>query len=380
MSASDSDLEKTELPSQHKLDQAREEGHVPRSRELSACLSLLSIGGILWLAGSSLQAELSLSLQDSLSFNHTLATDPGRLCEQVAHTISRLIWRCLPWSVAVFLLNLLAPFMAGGWLFSFKHLGPRFSRLDPIAGIGRLVSAESMMELGKAMIKVSLVGGVAWLALSQEIDKMSGMASLGVGQQSRELADLLISVFLSMAGTLGLIAALDVRLQRWRHTRQLMMTRDELRREHREHEGNPEVKGRLRSLQREMARRRMMAAIPSADVVITNPTHYAVAISYAESSNSAPRVVAKGIDQLAAKIRQRAEDHHIPLLASPSLARALYWHVEIGDAIPEKLYTAVAQVLAYVFQLRAGHAPEQLGHLAVPEDLSRPRDTRWLDE
>ncbi len=369
MAAQDSDLEKTELPSQHKLDQAREEGNVPRSRELAACVSLLAGGLLLWMMGSDLQGALSAVLRDALSFSRAEATDPVQLLEQVGQRAGRVIWHFLPFAAIIVVLSIVAPLLVGGWIFALKNAGPRFSRIDPLAGIGRMVSIDSLAEFGKAVVKAVLVGVVAWLSLSRQWDELLALPSQSVNQQASALADLLLSAFFPLAGTLALIAAVDVPWQRWRHTRQLMMTREEVRQEHKEQEGSPEVKGRIRTLQREMARRRMMSAIPTADVVITNPTHYAVALSYSESSQSAPRVVAKGTDEVAARIRALAAEHRVPLLESPPLARALYRHVEIGDAIPEKLYTAVAQVLAYVFQLRSGGDPERPTDIAVPEGM-----------
>ncbi len=369
MAAQDSDLEKTELPSQHKLDQAREEGNVPRSRELAACVSLLAGGLLLWMMGSDLQGELSAVLRDALSFSRAEATDPVQLLEQVGQRAGRVIWHFLPFAAIIVALSIVAPLLVGGWIFALKNAGPRFSRIDPLAGIGRMVSVDSLAEFGKAVVKAVLVGVVAWLSLSRQWNELLALPSQSVNEQASALADLLLSAFFPLAGTLALIAAVDVPWQRWRHTRQLMMTREEVRQEHKEQEGSPEVKGRIRTLQREMARRRMMSAIPTADVVITNPTHYAVALSYSESSQSAPRVVAKGTDEMAARIRALAAEHRVPLLESPPLARALYRHVEIGDAIPEKLYTAVAQVLAYVFQLRSGGDPERPTDIAVPEGM-----------
>ncbi len=369
MAAQDSDLEKTELPSQHKLDQAREEGNVPRSRELAACVSLLAGGLLLWMMGSDLQGALSAVLRDALSFSRAEATDPVQLLEQVGQRAGRVIWHFLPFAAIIVALSIVAPLLVGGWIFALKNAGPRFSRIDPLAGIGRMVSVDSLAEFGKAVVKAVLVGVVAWLSLSRQWNELLALPSQSVNEQASALADLLLSAFFPLAGTLALIAAVDVPWQRWRHTRQLMMTREEVRQEHKEQEGSPEVKGRIRALQREMARRRMMSAIPTADVVITNPTHYAVALSYSESSQSAPRVVAKGTDEMAARIRALAAEHRVPLLESPPLARALYRHVEIGDAIPEKLYTAVAQVLAYVFQLRSGGDPERPTDIAVPEGM-----------
>ena len=366
MSAHDSDLEKTEPASQRKLDLAREEGDVPRSRELAACVSLVVGGLLLWMMGSELQSELTGMLKDSLSFSRAMATDPALLIEHAAHSSARMLWIILPLGTVLLLCIALAPLAVGGWLFSVKALSPQLSRLDPVAGIARMFSVQALAELGKSVLKALLVGTVTWFVLSRQQNDVFALTTLTVKEQAHALGRLLMASFFPLTGTLALIAAIDVPLQRWRHAKKLMMTREEVRQEHKEQEGNPEIKGRIRAQQRDMARRRMMAAIPKADVVITNPTHYAVALSYAEKSNAAPIVVAKGADEIAATIRAIATEHQVPLLESPPLARALYQHAELGDAIPERLYTAVAQVLAYVFQLRAGAQP------ALPEDIVVP--------
>lgn len=372
MSAHDSDLEKTEPASQRKLDLAREEGDVPRSRELTACLSLVVGGLLLWMMGAQLQGELSTMLRQSLSFTRAMATDPDLLMEHAVRSGLQMLWVMLPWGAALLLCIALAPLAVGGWLFSLKSLAPQFSRLDPIAGAARMFSVQALAELGKSVLKALLVGVVTWVVLSRQQGELLMLTTLPVKEQAHALGRLLMAIFFPLAGTLALIAAIDVPLQRWRHAKKLMMTREEVRQEHKEQEGNPEIKARIRAQQREMARRRMMAAIPTADVVITNPTHYAVALSYAEKSNAAPVVVAKGADEVAAKIRAIAAEHQVPLLESPPLARALYRHAELGDAIPERLYTAVAQVLAYVFQLRAGAQPTLPEAIVVPADMDIP--------
>ncbi len=366
--AADSELEKTEPASPRRLEQAREEGNVPRSRELSACASLVAGGMLLWMLGGAIESGLSLMLRDALSFPRTLAFDPAALLEHGGQMLGRAVWLLLPFAAVLLAVTLAAPLAVGGWLFSSKSFLPKFDRLDPIAGIGRLFSLHALGELGKALAKTLLVALAAWFVIRSQSETVFALASVPADSAGQALGKLLFLAFVPMAGVLALIAAVDVPWQRWQYAKKLMMTREEVRQEHKEQEGNPEIKGRIRAQQREMARRRMMAEVPKADVVVTNPTHYAVALKYSESQHAAPIVLAKGADELAAKIRAIAAEHQVPLLEAPPLARALYRHTEPGDAIPERLYTAVAQVLAYVFQLRAGARP------ALPESLDVPAD------
>ena len=370
--AADSELEKTEPASERRLQQAREDGQVPRSRELAACASLLAGGLLLWTTGASLQSALALLLKDTLSFPREFAFEPALLLEHGSHVLGRVLWALLPFAAVVLAAVIVSPLLVGGWLFSAKALAPKFDRLDPVAGIARMFSLQSLGELGKALAKTVLVGAAAWYVVRSHADDVFALAMVPVGAGDLSLGHLLFVAFASMVGVLALVAAADVPWQRWRHAKQLMMTREEVRQEHKEQEGNPEIKGRIRAQQREMARRRMMADVPKADVVVTNPTHYAVALKYSEGRDAAPVVLAKGADDVAAKIREIAGEYGIPMLEAPPLARALYRHVEPGDAIPERLYTAVAQVLAYVFQLRAGGAPERPDDLPVPADMDIP--------
>ncbi len=367
--AADSDLEKTEPASPRRLEKAREEGNVPRSRELAACASLVAGGTLLWVLGGALESGLSLMLRDGLSIPRALAFDPVALLEHGSQLIGRVLWLLLPFAAILLAVILAAPLTVGGWLFSSSALLPKFERLDPVAGIGRMFSMHALGELGKAIAKTVLVGLAGWFVLRSEAQTVFSLASLPADSAAQALGSLLMAAFVPMAGVLALIAAVDVPWQRWQHAKKLMMTREDVRQEHKEQEGNPEIKGRIRAQQREMARRRMMAEVPKADVVITNPTHYAVALKYSETEHAAPVVLAKGADDVAAKIREIAAEHRIPLLEAPLLARALYRHTEPGDIIPERLYTAVAQVLAYVFQLRTGADPALPDKLDVPADM-----------
>jgi flagellar biosynthetic protein FlhB len=261
-----------------------------------------------------------------------------------------------------------------GWLVSDKALTPNFSRLNPLQGFSNMFSLHSLGELGKAVAKVVLIGGVAtWVTLGHT------QAALGLAAESLPAAiahgaQILGMCFLAVAGSLALIAAIDVPFQIWHHRSKLKMSRDELKREAKEQEGDPQVKAAIRSQQREMARKRMMAAVPKADVVVVNPTRYAVALRYDDTRMRAPRVVAKGMHLIAQNIRAAAEAHHVPVLQSAALARALYRHSEIGDEIPGALYAAVAEVLAWVFQLRryqsvGGTAPIAPESIVVPDGM-----------
>ncbi len=367
--AADSELEKTEPASPRRLEQAREEGNVPRSRELAACASLVTGGTLLWVMGGSLESSLAQMLRDALSFPRELAFDPVALMEHGGQMLGRVLWALLPFAAILLGVAIVAPLAVGGWLFSAKSFLPKFDRLDPVAGIGRLFSLHALGELGKALAKTALVGLAAWFVIGSQSDAVFALASVPADDAGHSLGKLLFVAFVPMAGVLALIAAVDVPWQRWQYAKKLMMTREEVRQEHKEQEGNPEIKARIRAQQREMARRRMMADVPKADVIVTNPTHYAVALKYSETHDAAPVVLAKGADEIAAKIREIAVEHQIPLLEAPPLARALYRHTEPGDTIPERLYTAVAQVLAYVFQLRAGAHPALPENLAVPADM-----------
>jgi flagellar biosynthesis protein FlhB len=272
------------------------------------------------------------------------------------------------------LVALVSPLLIGGWMFSTKALMPNFGRMNPMSGIGNIISTRSLVELGKAIIKAVVIGSIAWIVAKSQIDSVLMLAVEPLSTSGAHLGHILLTSFIAIASGLVLIAAVDVPYQMWHYANKLKMTREEVRQEAKESDGNPEIKAKIRQQQREMARRRMMAEVPTADVVVTNPTHFAVALKYTDGQMRAPKVVAKGADAVAAKIRELAQENKVPLLEAPPLARALYRHAELGDEIPEALYTAVAEVLAYVFQLRAygkngGVRPQAPRDLDVPAQL-----------
>jgi flagellar biosynthetic protein FlhB len=356
------------------LEQAREEGDVPRSRELATCTILLGAGLGLWFLGDRMARQLNHLLASGLAFDRERAFDFDLLWAHLSANVIDVLIAFAPLAGLLMLVALGSPLLIGGWLFSTKALQPNFDRLNPMNGLGNMFSAHSGVELLKAIAKALLVGVVSWVVVSRQIDSMLALTVEPLKDGASHLVHLLLTSFIAIVSALVVIALIDAPYQMWQYANKLKMTREELRQEAKEQDGDPQVKARIRQMQREMARRRMMAEVPTADVVVTNPTHYAVALKYTEGRMGAPVVVAKGTDQIAAKIREIAAEHNVPLLEAPPLARALHKHTELGDQIPQALYTAVAEVLAYVFQLRAfkengGMRPREPQDLYVPPEL-----------
>ena len=374
MAGQDSDLEKTESPSQRKLDKAREDGQVARSRELSTFMGLVAGGAGLWMMGEVLGQGMLRLLHNGLTLDRALAFNIELMLPRLHDLFMDILLTFVPFLVMLVLVALLSPMLMSGWLFSTKALQPKFGKLNPFSGIKRMFSAHSLIELIKALGKAILVGGIgAWVVWANR-DEVMQLVSEPVVRAIPHLNNMIWWSYAAIMAGMVLIVLLDVPFQLYEHTKKLKMTKEEVRQEGKETEGNPQVKGRIRSMQREIARRRMMSEIPTADVVVTNPTHYSVALKYSENKMRAPIVVAKGSHLLAAKIKEIAKEHNVPILEAPPLARALHKHSELGAPIPEALYTAVAEVLAYVYQLRrykkqGGVKPVIPGELPVPKEL-----------
>lgn len=371
--AEESDLERTEPASARRLEQAREEGQVPRSREVGAFLVLIVAAGAFWLMGPWMVQRVAEMFRHALVFDQGLVREPSLLLGHLLDISLDALLSFAPLFGALIVAALLSPFFVGSWNFSPKALQPDLSRLNPLKGLSRLVSWSGLVELVKAIAKASLVGGVAaWVLWSERGDLLAMFAqSLPVGLSSAASV-LSFSYFAIVAGML-LIVAVDVPFQIWQYHDKLKMSRQELKQESKELEGNPEIKGRIRQLQREAARKRMMAAVPAADVIVTNPTHYAVALAY-KSGMGAPKVLAKGMGEIALKIRQIAGENGVPAIEAAPLARALHRHAELDREIPSMLYAAVAEVLAYVYQLNSwrrtgGRYPMPPREILVPAEL-----------
>ncbi len=351
MAAADAE-ERTESATPKRREEARRRGQIPRSRDLSTAAVMMTGAAGLYYLGGILGSELFEMTRRSLSLSRVQALDAAQLVPALAGAFSAGLLACVPLFGLIAFAALLAPLALGGWSFSTAALMPQFNRLNPLSGFKRMVSMQSLMELLKALAKFGVVGIVAYLVLRNATSEI-----LGLGQEPLHLAiahslQLAGNGLLSVSAGLLLIAGVDVPYQLWQYAKQLKMTREEIRQEMKESEGSPEIKGRIRQVQQELARRRMMQEVPKADVIITNPTHFAVALRYDDQRMRAPRVVAKGVDEIAARIREIGTEHAVPLFEAPPLARVLYRNVELGDEVPSTLYVAVAQVLGYIFQLR----------------------------
>ncbi len=369
--AEDSDLEKTEPASPRRLEKAREDGDVPRSRELATFAVLITAVMGFWISGEAMVRQLKQLLRHGLQVSSPHDTSLSQIGEIWAARLYDLLLAFAPLVGLLMLAALISPLLIGGWLFNAKSLGPNFGKLNPVRGLTNMMSMHALSELLKALGKTLLVGVAAWAVIAAQLPEMLTLSNQTPASASSHLGHMLLLCLTVMVGALALIALIDAPYQMWSHAKKLMMTRQEIRDEAKESEGNPEIKAKIRAQQREMARRRMMAQVPTADVVVTNPTRYAVALKYPENSTHAPLVVAKGMDGVADRIREVASEHGVVVLEAPPLARALYRHAELEQEIPATLYTAVAQVLAYVFQLRTYRAqggPEPMR----PEQVSVP--------
>lgn len=382
--AEENDLERTEPAMPQRLQKAREEGQVARSQELTTFTLLMVAAGSLILLGSDVMKKLLSIMKAGMQMERELAFQPNLMMTRFTELAFESLLAIAPLLLILIITAFFAPMFLSGWMVSAKALMPNFGRINPIKGIARIFSARSLVELAKAILKTIVIGGVAALVIWNNKYEIMALLVMPIDAGITETAEYLAISFILTVGAMALVVVIDVPFQMWEHAKQLRMTKDEIRREHKESEGDPFVKARIRGLQREAARRRMMSEIPKADVIVTNPTHYAVALRYKNDSMRAPKVVAKGVHLLADRIREIAKEHRIPILEAPPLARALYYHAELESEIPEKLYTAVAEVLAYVFQLKryqeyGGDAPQPLVDVTVPEGMDQP-NTQFNNE
>jgi flagellar biosynthetic protein FlhB len=351
--------DRTESPTQKRVDDARKRGQVPRSRDLSAAAVTLAGGLGLYSLGGLLGGGLARVMRAGLEFRGAAALEPDHLMLALGNAASQAAFAAAPILGLLLAAALLAPLAIGGWNFSVQALMPQFERLDPVAGMQRVFSLQGVIELLKSLARFSVVGIVAVVVLRHQFSAYAGLSAEPVRAGILHGLDMAGSALIALGGALVAIAAVDVPLALWQHNRSLRMSRDEIRQEARESEGSPETRQRVRQVQQEMARGRMMSEVPKADVVVTNPTHYAVALRYDEARMRAPVVVAKGADLIALRIRELAAEHGVPVVEAPPLARALHAGCELGDEIPARLYAVVAQVLTYVYQLRTARRSGQ---------------------
>ncbi|PKA67803.1 flagellar biosynthetic protein FlhB [Pseudomonas baetica] len=377
MAESESGQDKTEDPTEKRKKDSREKGEIARSKELNTLAVVMAGAGALLVFGGMLAEDLMELMRLNFTLSREVIMDQGSMGAFLLQSGKIALVAIQPIMITLLLAALIGPISLGGWLFAAGSMAPKFSRMNPGAGLKRMFSMKAVIELLKALAKFLITLGVALLVLSADVDDLLRIAHEPLEQAIIHSVVLVGWSSLWLACGLIIIAAVDVPVQIWESMKKLKMTKQEVRDEHKDQEGRPEVKQRIRQTQREMSQRRMMAAIPDADVVITNPTHYAVALKYDSEKGGAPLLLAKGSDFLALKIREIAVANNVMLLESPGLARSIYYSTELEEEIPGGLYLAVAQVLAYVYQIRQyragkGKRPDPLkDDLPIPPDLRR---------
>lgn len=377
MAESESGQDKTEDPTEKRKKDSREKGEIARSKELNTLAVMMAGAGALLIFGGMLAEELMDLMRLNFTLSREVVMDQGAMGRFLLQSGLIALLAIQPIMITLLLAALIGPISLGGWLFAASSLAPKFSRMNPAAGLKRMFSFKAVVELLKALAKFLITLSVALMVLSADVDDLQRIAHEPLEQAIIHSVVLVGWSSLWLACGLIIIAAVDVPVQIWESMKKLKMTKQEVRDEHKDQEGRPEVKQRIRQTQREMSQRRMMAAIPDADVVITNPTHYAVALKYDAEKGGAPMLLAKGSDFLALKIREIAVANNVMLLESPALARSIYYSTELDEEIPGGLYLAVAQVLAYVYQIRQhragkGKRPDPLkDDLPIPPDLRR---------
>ena len=371
MAENENGQEKTEEATPKRLEKAREEGQVARSKELTTTLVMLAGASALVLMGTQIGQAMVNLMRFNFEFSREAAFDTQFMLMHLSDTIFSALEAFVPLFIVLVVAALIGPVALGGFLFSGKALAPKLERINPLKGLQHMFSMNALVELFKAIGKFVIVSAVSILMLVLFFQDMVGLAQANLRPALTEMLYIIGWSILAISASMIVIAAVDVPYQIFDHGKKMRMTLQEVKDELKDTEGKPEVKGRVRQLQREMAQRRMMEAVPEADVVITNPEHFSVALKYNVDGGGAPVVVAKGVDFMAMKIREVANAHGVMLLEAAPLARAVYFTTEIDEEIPHKLYLAVAQVLAYVFQLKTyqdgkGRRPKPLGEVEVP--------------
>ena len=374
MSEEDSSQEKTEEATPKKADKAKEDGQVPRSKELITTSVLLAGTISLWLFGGILANSLVDIAKLNFAIPREAMFDVEYMFANLGHSFYDVFLALIPIFTVLLISAIVGPIALGGWLFSGKSMMPKFSRMSPAAGLKRMFSVTALIELAKALAKVVLIIVLSLILLKSLEGNLMSLAHEGIRASIMHSLDISIWAALALSLVTILIAIVDIPVQIWENSKKLKMTLQEVKDEMKDTDGKPEVKGKIRQLQQEVANRKMMGEVPEADVVITNPTHYSIAVKYNPDSMETPIVVAKGVDHLAFRIREVAKEHSVDIIESPVLARAIYNTTKIDESIPKGLYVAVAKVLAYVFQLRnfkrgLAQRPSFPYSIDVPDDL-----------
>ncbi|MGN1056795.1 MAG: flagellar biosynthesis protein FlhB [Comamonas sp.] len=370
----ESSQDKSLPATERKLQKTRKDGQTSRSRDLGH-LTVLGVGSlVVMMGGPTLMQHLRIAMGQQLSFDAATVLAPQLMVERLLDMSLVGLVGCVIFALVINAASIITTLMSGGWIYSLKPITPQFKRINPISGLGNVFSKQQMVTALKNVVLMLILSAVGWFHIQTGIVDLSTLPALGGPAALAQVGDWIITGMLFLLVVVFAVAMIDVPLQKFLFLQRLKMSHQEVKQEHKESEGSPELKGRIRQKQREIAQRASIGAVPKADFVVTNPTHYSVALRYDEATMAAPQVIAMGADLIALKIREIAKAHDVPVLESPMLARALYAHAEIDQAIPSTLYTAVAQVLAYVYRLKAaqrgqGPAPGELVQPQVPPEL-----------
>jgi flagellar biosynthesis protein FlhB len=373
MAENEDGSEKTEGASSKKLQDARDKGNIARSKDLSSALLLIVAAATIYGTGTLLVRDLAVLFDFNFLVEREDIFDLSRMVFHLYESVVVMMDSMVLLMSVLAVAGIVGSVALGGLNFSWEPLTPKLSKMSPIAGLKRMFSVQSLVELLKAIAKVTLVGVVAYLVLRYFLPETLGLTFQSIELSIAHGIDIVIWSFIFVSLALALIAAIDVPFQVWSHKEKLKMTKQEVKDEFKQQEGDPLVRGRIRQMQRQAAMNRMMSDVPNADVIITNPTHFSVALKYDQTGGSAPILLAKGGDFIALKIREVGNHYDIPVIQSPALTRAIYHHTEIGDEIPQGLFKVVAQLLAYVYQLRNARTgaprPESMPNLDVPDEF-----------
>ena len=368
-----SDQEKTEEPTSKRLEDAQKKGQIARSRELNTFAMLITSAMLLLMMGEQMGNRLLAMMKAQFQLSREIIFDPVSPIIYFKQLMIDGVMLIAPFIAVMVAVAIVAPLALGGWVFSWESLAPKLEKLDPIKGIPRLFALRGLIEMIKALLKFLLIFAIAVVLSRHFLNELIGLGAEPIEQSIGHALNITGIFFLVLSASLMVVVMFDVPYQLWDHSKKLKMTLQEIKDEMKESEGSPDVKARQRRIQMDMAKNRMMTQVPKADVIVTNPTHYAVALKYDPNSNGAPKVVAKGVDLIAAQIRVLATGANVPLVAAPPLARALYYSTEIDNEIPKELYVAVAQVLAYIYQLKT--ARENYWDEPLPPENIKVPDT-----
>ncbi|CAM3826513.1 Flagellar biosynthetic protein FlhB [Vibrio aerogenes CECT 7868] len=369
-----SSQDKTEKASPQKIKKARQEGQIPRAKEFTTATIFMAVAIYFYSQLPAIWESISGVFRFNMSLTKNDLSNPQQMIEHLGNSLGIIIEMMLPMFIVIIIVTVASTMVLGGWLFRPASLLPKMSKLNPISGVKRIFSSRSAVELLKSSLKVSVIFGVLYIYLDNHLQPLIGLQRLPLDQGVTLIMNILFEGLLLMGFALLVFGVIDIPYQNWEHMKGLKMTKQELKEEYKNNEGRPEVKQRIRQIQQQFARRKIDKMVPEADVVIVNPTHYAVAIKYDPEISEAPFVVAKGVDETAMHIQRVARDNRVEIIHSPPLTRSVYYTTAIEQAIPNQLYVAVAHILTYVLQLKAfrsgqGDKPLPLPHFSIPDNL-----------